>query len=272
MTSSSWSRVSRTDVLSEWRSHNAGILSRLRPGPDDQFLLEQSVKDADKGLCCYPLTQRELLEAVGEEPCRLIPRCVITQASGKQRVIDDAYIGLQSERSSDANKLTLCSALRPAQHLQYAFAYGYSGHTGLLFGLPLAVTSFNRYSRLVEALCRRFSFCMASLFFDDAHVTDRKSCRGSGQQSIQHLNKCLCTPFSEEKCQRMQASGTFLGLDNDFAQVHTAGLIRFWARARIQQKLEGLMQTAESSERLTPGVAAKIYGIANFFEQGVWGP
>eukprot|EP00435_Cladocopium_sp_Y103_P052496 s1353_g16.t1 len=47
-------------------------------------------------------------------------------ASGKQRVIDDAYIGLQSERSSDANKLTLCSALRPAQHLQYASAYGYS--------------------------------------------------------------------------------------------------------------------------------------------------
>eukprot|EP00435_Cladocopium_sp_Y103_P021191 s84_g5.t1 len=94
----------------------------LRPGPDDQFLLEQSVKDADKGFCCYPLTQRELLAAVGEEPYRLIPRCVITQASGKQRVIDAAYIGLQSERSSDANKLTLCSALRPAQHLQYAFA------------------------------------------------------------------------------------------------------------------------------------------------------
>eukprot|EP00435_Cladocopium_sp_Y103_P019755 s1628_g4.t2 len=144
-------------------------------------------------------------------------------------------------------------------------------YTGLLFGLPLAVTSFNRYSRLVEALCRRFSFCMASLYFDDAHVTDRKSCRGSGQQAIQHLNKLWGTPFSKEKCQRMQASGTFLGLDHDFAQVHTAGLIRFWARDRIQQKLEGLMQTAESSERLTPGVAAKIYGIANFFEQGVWG-
>ena len=47
---------------------------------------------------------------------------------------------------------------------------------------PLAVTSFNRYSRLVEALSRRFAFCLTSLYFDDAHVTDRKSCKGSGQE------------------------------------------------------------------------------------------
>ena len=55
-------------------------------------------------------------------------------------------------------------------------------YTGLLFGLPLAVTSFNRYSRLVEALSRRFAFCLTSLYFDDAHVTDRKSFKGSGQE------------------------------------------------------------------------------------------
>ena len=70
------------------------------------------------------MTAEELQRCLGTEPYRLIPRCVITQSSGKQRVIDDAYVGLQSERSSDANKLTLCSALRPAQHLQYAYAYG----------------------------------------------------------------------------------------------------------------------------------------------------
>ena len=29
---------------------------------------------------------------------------------------------------------------------------------------PLAVTSFNRYSRLVEALSRRFAFCLTSLY------------------------------------------------------------------------------------------------------------
>ena len=70
------------------------------------------------------MTVSTFQKMVGTEPFRLIPRCVITQASGKQRVIDDAYVGLQSERSSDANKLVLCSALRPAQHLQYAYAFG----------------------------------------------------------------------------------------------------------------------------------------------------
>lgn len=32
----------------------------------------------------------------------------------------------------------------------------YQVYAGLLFGLPLAVTSFNRYSRLVEALGAAF--------------------------------------------------------------------------------------------------------------------
>ena len=74
-------------------------------------------------------------------------------------------------------------------------------YTGLLFGLPLAVTSFNRYSRFVEALSRRFglcmtSLCMTSLYFDDAHITDRKSCKGSGQKAMQQLNRLLGTPFA----------------------------------------------------------------------------
>ena len=311
-------RLTREDVLRDWRTHNRWILTRLRPGNDDEFMLQQSLKDAEKGFCSLPMDAEELHSLLGAEPYRLIPRCVITQSSGKQRVIDDAYVGLQSERSSDANKLTLCSALRPAQHLQYACAYGalpiwdteewesggedwpdayrfcpmskdealccivaffhhewqkpaFMIYTGLLFGLPLAVTSFNRYSRLVEALARRFTFCLTSLYFDDAHVTDRKSCKGSGQRAMQFLNNLLGTPFSAEKCQRMQQSGTFLGLDHDFSQIHTQGTIQFWARERIEQKLLHLMKHAEDSSRLQPGVAAKIYGVANFFELGVWG-
>ena len=53
--------------------------------------------------------------------------------TGKQRVIDDAYVGLQSEHSSDANKLTLCSALRPEKNsavcicLWSTFHLGYRG-------------------------------------------------------------------------------------------------------------------------------------------------
>ena len=47
----------------------------------------------------------------------------------------------------------------------------YQLYTGLLFGLPLAVTSFNRYSRFSEALGRRLLFLLVSLYFDDAHLT-----------------------------------------------------------------------------------------------------
>lgn len=106
--------LTRENVLQGWQSHNGRILARLRPGADDEFLLQQSLKDAEKGFCSYPMDATALHHAIRTEPYRLIPRCVITQSSGKQRVIDDAYVGLQSERSSDANKLTLCSALRPA--------------------------------------------------------------------------------------------------------------------------------------------------------------
>lgn len=133
-------------------------------------------------------------------------------------------------------------------------------YTGLLFGLPLAVTLFNRYSRFVEALSRRFGLCMTSLYFDDAHIADRKSCKGSGQKAMQQLNRLLGTPFSEEKCQKMPYFGTFLALDHDFSQVHGSKFIQFWAREHIEQQLLNFMATAERSDKLQPGVAAKIYG------------
>lgn len=111
-------RISFEEVMGDWQGHNHEILSSLRPGPDDEFLLQQSCVDADKGFCTYPMTHSELRSALHGEPFRLIPRCVITQSSGKQRVIDDAFRGGQSGTSRDANKLVLCSPLRPAQHIQ----------------------------------------------------------------------------------------------------------------------------------------------------------
>ena len=171
------------------------------------------------------MTRQEMLRRLKNQPHRLIPRCVITQSSGKQRIIDNADVGGQSALSSDANKLVLCSPLRPAQHIAITHHYldaegfrqaqagaawesggedwpdayrhspmgraeslgcvvvwwhelwgepAYQLYSGLLFGLPLAVTSFNRYSRLVEALGRRLLFLLVSLYFDDAHISDWK--------------------------------------------------------------------------------------------------
>eukprot|EP00435_Cladocopium_sp_Y103_P028232 s3584_g7.t1 len=107
------------DVLLGWEAHNQHILSSLKPGKDDAFLLQQSLKDSNNGFCTPPMRQPALLRLIKGQPHRLIPRCVITQSSGKQRVIDNGDTGGQY-RSADANKLTLCSALRPAQHITLA--------------------------------------------------------------------------------------------------------------------------------------------------------
>ena len=102
-------RITLTGVLSGCEAHNYQILSTLKPGKDDQFLLEQSTKDAARGFCTPPLTLAQLRQQLHGQPYRLIPRCVITQSSGKQRIIDNADAGGQTLRSSDANKLVLCS-------------------------------------------------------------------------------------------------------------------------------------------------------------------
>ena len=48
----------------------------------------------------------------------------------------------------------------------------YQVYSGLFFGLPLMVTSFSRFSRLVEALSRRLCRVLVSLYFDDATITN----------------------------------------------------------------------------------------------------
>ena len=68
------------------------------------------------------MDRARFLKEIQNQPDRLIPRCVITQGSGKQMVIDNADTGGQSDKSSDANKLTLCPPPRPAQHIALVLA------------------------------------------------------------------------------------------------------------------------------------------------------
>ncbi|CAE7240678.1 unnamed protein product [Symbiodinium sp. CCMP2592] len=303
-------------------SHNKAVQGSIRPGPHDDFLLEQSTKDFEAGFCSAPLSWSELLRHTKGKPIRLIPRCVISQASGKQRVIDNADHGGQSELSSDSNKLVLCSALRPAQHVSLAMrcaspavarrlleedqwegggedwpdAYrhcpmdedqsracvvvwyhkdwaqpAYQVYSGLLFGLPLAVTSFNRLSRFSEAVGRRLVCVLVSMYFDDAHLTDPASAKGSAQFAFSEVNKLLGSPFAEAKRQPMSTVGDFLGLEWDFRDVGCHHVVRFWVRSRLQAKVEGLLLQAEQDNSLPPGLASKLYGMLNFLEQGVYG-
>ena len=90
-------------MLDGWEEHNHKILNQLKPGKDDPFLLQQSLEGATNGFCTPPLRRSEFLSYITGQAHRLIPRCVMTQSSGKQRVIGNGDIGGQTERSSDNN-------------------------------------------------------------------------------------------------------------------------------------------------------------------------
>ena len=101
-------------------------------------------------------------------------------------------------------------------------------YAGLLFSLPLAVTSFNRYSRLVEALGRRLCYALVSLYFDDASIQDWSSSRGSAQWALVFsISYIGYTPFAEEKRQPMSTKGLFLGLDHDLSAALSGGFVSF---------------------------------------------
>ena len=85
--------ITLEDVLEDTHQHNQEVITKLRPGLHDEFLLSQSLVDVDKGFGSPPLTWSELLRTADGSPFRLIPRCVIVQPSGKKRIIDDAAAG-----------------------------------------------------------------------------------------------------------------------------------------------------------------------------------
>ena len=91
---------------------------------------------------------------------------------------------------------------------------------GMLFGLPLAVTAFNRFSKLTEMLVRRLLGVLYSMYFDDATMQDWKSAAGSAQEAVGRLMQLLGSPFAPAKRQPMGPSADFLGLE------HTVGRLR----------------------------------------------
>ena len=105
------------DVLEDWETHNHRTIAALKPGRHEDVLLGQSLRGAVQGFCTEPLTHTQLIRELRGQPFRVIPRCVIVQSSGKKRIIDNGDTGGQSERSSDWNKLVLCSPFPSAQHI-----------------------------------------------------------------------------------------------------------------------------------------------------------
>ena len=157
--------------------------------------------------------------------------------------------------------------MRPADSWMAIVAYWDGGaggprlrrYYGQLFGLPLAVTAFNRWPRFFQALARRLGGLMTSLYFDDASIMDWQSGKGA---------KAVGSPFAPEQRQTMSQEGDFLGLWHDFTMTHHTGQVQFWVRDRLQTKVTDFIHEALCSKRIT---ASKLFGCLTFLTTGCYG-
>ncbi|CAE7884921.1 unnamed protein product [Symbiodinium necroappetens] len=228
------------DALSEGKRDAEAVVSSLRPSEDDQVVWEAGEKDEKAGFC-HPSVGWQELTAAGRL-FRVIRRFVVTQASGKKRVIDDALAGRQSEFSSDANKLQFCSAIQPCLHAQ----------------------------ALAAELARQGKCCAE---WPDTLATageDWSSLATETQLYVEELFELFGFPFSTEKRQEPAAAGDFLGLMHDFSQLQQ-GTVRVWVRERLVEKIGDIIREAQETDTLKPGQASKLYGCVTFLDQGVFG-
>ncbi len=140
---------------------------------------------------------------------------------------------------------------------------------GLLFGLPNAVTSFNRWSKFAQALVRRLLMMLFSMYFDDATMQDWESEAIHSQACAADLMVLLGSPWAPAKTQDTSVQGDFLGLIHDVSQVEELGAVFFWPREALAVKLYSMLISA-SELGLPAGTASKLYGISNITETGMY--
>lgn len=298
----------------------AELRQRVPTAEDLKVIHEAGTTDEEHHWCTHEFGWDELL--AHQRPFTLIKRFVITQASGKKRVIDDAASGGQRLFSHDGSKLQFCSAMQPCADVQalaaaaewkygpnaplpeavvtcgedlpdayrkipmnpdssWACIVSYPGGGGtslrfrryhsMLFGLPLAVTAFNRLPFLMQALLRRCFMLLCSFYYDDATFQDWESTAEDSQQMVKSVMKTVGYPFASAKSQGPSRTGDFLGLVHDFSSINVDRKVRVWIRERLQAKIQDLIFTATQSGCLHPGTAAKLYGCVTFLDQAVFG-
>ncbi|CAE8589217.1 unnamed protein product, partial [Polarella glacialis] len=275
--------------------HALGLRKRVKPGEHDELLTAATLKDVAQGFADSPVTWEQSLNMHKPGTFRLIKRFPVTQSTGKVRPCDDGDGGEHTELTADNNKLELCDATKPATHIRAVQnaaseqnvvltpgvhdletggedspdAYRYTPfqpeqrlmavvifwhaewkcpalciYRGLLFGLSGAVVAFNRFSKFVQHLGRRLLFILLSMYFDDASLQDWR--------------------------REMASAGDFLGLTHDLGRV-TQGVVSFWPRQALLLKLNTMMVDAWLANFFPPGLAAKMFGMWNFLETGLFG-
>ena len=142
-------------------------------------------------------------------------------------------------------------------------------YAGLLFRLPLAITSFNWFP---DCWKRWLAYCqvLTSLYFDAA-ITDVRSAKGSGQWAMKQLCLMIGSLFAEDKTQTMQSTGAFLGLTHDLSCINKTGHVRFLGPHQTPWQSSWCLATARQAGHFTRGTASKLYGLAIFLEQGISG-
>ena len=139
---------------------------------------------------------------------------------------------------------------------------------GLLFGLPAAVTSFNRWSKLAEALVRRLLVMLFSMYYDDASFQDWTTTADHAQEQLSKFMELLGAPWAPEKSQKCAPGANFLGLHHDCSRAHL-GYVSFWPMPHLIEKVTNIIKVAREVG-LGSGAASKLYGVTNFLETGMY--
>jgi hypothetical protein len=117
-------------------------------------------------------------------------------------------------------------------------------------------------------MARRLLMVLMSMYFDDATMQDWADSIHETQKCVGEFMKLLGSPWAREKSQPGSDRGDFLGLIHDLSDVQS-GTIKFWPREALIKKVTGIIHVARESG-LQSGVAAKLYGISNFLETGMF--
>eukprot|EP00971_Amphidinium_carterae_P008635 169949-Amphidinium_carterae.1 len=141
----------------------------------------------------------------------------------------------------------------------------------MLFGLASAVMQFGRWSAFLEAAARRVAHVLLAMYVDDAHVADLSTAKGTGQQLVQDLFAVLGSPVAPHKHQPMAGTVEFLGLVADVSHAFSLGLVEFWPKPALVQKILALIAQARSKNALTPADASKLRGTLSFASHAMYG-
>ena len=143
-------------------------------------------------------------------------------------------------------------------------------YNSMLFGLPLAVTAFNRLPFLLQAIVRRICRQLCTFYSDDATQQDWASTATESQANLELVAELLGYPFAVDKRQLPQSTGDFLGLVHDMQHALDQDTIKLWIRDRLDTKIHELITTAIVTQQFHPGAASKLFDCVTFLDQAVF--